>query len=279
MTAPYFPVEEAPLRMVASLARFGSDFGLGEVDAQFFQIDEAREAYLAAKREAPADRTFVSGDDALARASREEARAWMQRTFTEEHPKLADRLPRDAELATLAEHVQEDFAILHAGEGDAGRCVALDVRFPSGWRPERLRDASFEAIHGPVPDFPTSSAASRGMVRAMVDRGPYVRFVWTLTPDDALDQHPEVRDRVAGWERPPCPCFRVERQVTVPLPETRSSVFLIRVYLTPLHALAPWQLDRLVDALDVMPEEVRRYKNLPRADELDALMEADDDAY
>ena len=193
-----------------------------------------------------------------------------------EHPGLLGAAAREPEqgLHQLALLVQEDFAVLHAGDDDAGRCVALDVRFPSGWRPELLRDASFEAIHGPVPDFPTSAAAARGMVRAMVDRGPYVRFVWTLTPDDALDQHPDVRDRRAGWAAGGPGVFRVERQVTVPLPRTRSSVFLIRVYRTPLDALAPWQQRQLIEALRVMPDEVRRYKSLPTADALATLLDA-----
>ncbi|MEO0326386.1 MAG: heme-dependent oxidative N-demethylase subunit alpha family protein [Myxococcota bacterium] len=276
MAAPYFPVDEAPLRMVASLARFGADFGRGEADARFFQVDEDYEAYVAAKREAPLARSFVAGEDAAARASRREAYGWMRDTIADEHPEILGDMPLDPEqgLPILADLVQEDFAVLQAGPNDAGRCVALDVRFPSGWRPERLRDASFEAIHGPVPDFPTSAAAARGMVRAMVDRGPYVRFVWTLTPDDALDQHPDLRDRAAGWADPVAPCFRVERQVTVPLPETRSSVFLIRVYVTPLEELAPWQERQLIEALRVLPEEVRRYKSLPPAGELAAFLGA-----
>jgi hypothetical protein len=105
------------------------------------------------------------------------------------------------------------------------------------------------------------------MVRAMVDRGPYARFVWTVGASDALDQHPDrfaaLGDRSALWQHADDAFYRVERQVTVPLPKTRSSVFLIRVYVRSIAELTDDERARLVRALRVMPPEVRAYKSLP----------------
>lgn len=269
----YFPVESEPLQMAASLLRFGTDFGNGDADRRYFQVDDRYAEYVAGKRRAPAHRRFVvDGPDERTRAALDEALTWMRDTLGREHPELRRAIDADVEAAdpfdAIARHVQEDFAILNAGEDDRGRTLAVDVRFPSGWRPERLREANFDAIHQPVPGFPPNDKASRGMVRAMVDRGPYARFVWTVGASAALDQHPElfVGDRRALWEDTKEAFYRVERQVTVPLPKTRSSVFLIRVYVKPLASLTDDERARLQHALAVMPPEVRAYKSLPEPD-------------
>lgn len=276
-TSHYFPVEDEPLEMAPALARFGTDFGRGALDRAYFQVDERYDAYVAAKRGAPSSRRFLAGEDQEARAARDEALEWMHTTLVREQPAIADAIARDEEAVdpfdAIARYVQEDFAVLSAGEDDCGRTVALDVRLPSGWRPERLREASFDAIHAPVPGFPANEKASRGMVRAMVERGPYVRFVWTVSASDALDQHPERGDRRALWEDTSRVFFRVERQVSVPLPKSRSSVFLIRLYVTPIAALSEEQRARLVRALRVMPPEVRAYKSLPSAEVFERALE------
>ena len=159
--------------MVASLSRFGTDYGQGAFDEMFFQVDRRHGEFVAKKRAAPASRRFVVGDGDGAAEARAEALDWMQGTLRREHPLLAQRAESDADAAdpfdAIARHVQEDFAVLQAGPEDRGRTLVVDVRFPSGWRPERLVEADFDAIHRPVPGFPPNERASRGMVRAMVD--------------------------------------------------------------------------------------------------------------
>lgn len=268
MRAPprYFPVGEAPLRMAPSLARFGTDFGQGAFDQLFFQVDDRYEDYRALKAAAPTNARFLSGEDAAAREARLEALSWMRRTWVREHPDLSlpePRMPEADAFDDLAGRIQEDFALLGAGPDGLGRTLLVDVRFPSGWRPERLAEADFSAIHGPVPGFPENERAARAMVRAMVERGPYVRFVWTVSPVPDLDQHPDRLDRRAAWATTSELWLRVERQVTIPLPETRSGLFLIRVHMTPISTYGRSERERLRHALDVMPEEVRRYKGLP----------------
>jgi hypothetical protein len=262
----YFPVGEAPLRMAPSLARFGTDFGQGELDRLFFQVDDRYAAYRARKAAAPPSVRFLCGEDSGARAARREALSWMRRTWSREHPDLplpAERTPESAAFDDFALSIQEDFALLGAGADGRGRTLLVDVRFPSGWRPERLAEADFSEIHGPVPNFPLDDKAARAMVRAMVERGPYVRFVWTVSPVPDLDQHPDRLDRRAAWATASQLWLRVERQVTVPFSKVQCGLFLIRVHMTPISTYGRSERDRLRHALEVMPEDVRAYKGLP----------------
>jgi dimethylamine monooxygenase subunit A len=280
--ARYFPVEPTPLRMQAGLLRLGVDLGNGEADARFFQRDHERARYLAAKRTTPPDRHGLAGDDAHAAQARDAALRWMRETLTREDPGAlreadADRDARDP-LEALARAVQEDLAVLaldpDAAEPTDARLVAYDVRFPSGWRPERLAGASFARIHAPVPGFAKDPRAARSMVGSMLGRGPYVRFVWTLSADDALDHHPDAGQR-RGWEDASRAWLRVERQVTVPLPEAGASVFLIRTYLEDVAALDPRQREVLREAVRVMPEDVRAYKNIPAPGAVERFLRAE----
>ncbi|MEM6956052.1 MAG: heme-dependent oxidative N-demethylase subunit alpha family protein [Myxococcota bacterium] len=267
--AHYFPVSAAPLRMVPSLLRFGVDLGMGELDGRYFQVDAHYKRYIAAKRASPA-KTLCAG---VRPAALSGVADWMAQQMNAEGIQheagpgaIGDR------LRALGDACQEDFAILHEGKGGTGETLAVDVRFPSGWHPERLLHADFAAIHGPVPDFPASDAASRAMVRGMVHRGPYVRFVWTLSPTDTLDQHPDRHDRAAAWRTATQLFLRVERQVTVPFPDLGASLFLIRVFHTPLEDLKAAERKTLLAALDAMPDDVRRYKGLPDAATREALL-------
>ena len=272
--ARYFPVHPSPLKLVAGLRRHGVDCGAGERDRAFFQDDWERDEYLQAKRQAPPERHQRAGDDGAADGARNAALAWMRATLRREQPAAlaaAEGSPARDELEQLALVIQEDFAILCEGADGQGRVVALDVRFPSGWAPERLAGASFARMHEPVPDFAKSREAAASMVQAMIERGPYVRFVWTLCADGRLDHHPSVRG-VVDWSRVRAPFLRVERQISVPLPEARASLFLIRTYRYPVTSLRAAERATLRAALAAVPDEVRAYKGLPAPALLDALL-------
>lgn len=264
--AHYFPVSPRPLKMVAGLSRFGSDFGQGARDGRFFQLDAERAHYLNEKRRAPKERHMLGASDEVALEARAAALAFMRATLAREAPDVLAEAERDHATRdpfdALACAVQEDFCVVCAGEQFAGRATVIDVRFPSGWRPERLAEADFAAIHAPVPGLLSHPSTASSMVRTMVERGPFVRFVWTLSPDEKLDHHPAAAGRVA-WEHARGVWLRVERQVTVPLAPVPASLFLIRTYLYPLSELSPEQRAHLLTALSVMPADVRAYKGLP----------------
>jgi hypothetical protein len=273
--AVYVPIAARPLNMSAGLKRFGTDFGQAERDREFFQLDRERNHYLRAKRRAPAERRVLVSGEPQAACARAAALAWMRASLADQAPQVLTEAARDSdaldELDALARALQEDFCVMCAGEDFAGRAALIDVRFPSGWRPERLTGADFRRLHAPVPGFPSDERAAQSMVRAMIERGPFVRFVWTLSPDDRLDQHPDA-PRHASWEQTERAWLRVERQISVPLTAANAGLFLIRVYHYALDQLSAEQRGRTIAALALMPEAVRRYKNLPTTATLDAVL-------
>lgn len=267
----YFPVKPEPLRMQPGLLRFGTDFGNGEADQRFLPRDETSPHYRAEKARIlsafPArDAYRITGE--LDEACVREAQAWLEQAHRQEgHGDLAG-LSR----AAIGRELVEDFAVLRLDESGADRTLWLNACFPSGWRPEHVIGQSFAAIHARIPAFEAVARRARSLVEAMVTRGPYVRFVWTVSADDELDHHPEEGRRQAWLPATPRGYLRVERQTLVPLPETSGCVFLIRTYLYGFDELSAEQRATLAAALAVMPPQILLYKGLtsalPRALEL-----------
>ncbi|MDG2307628.1 MAG: DUF3445 domain-containing protein [Candidatus Binatia bacterium] len=262
----YFPVREATYQMEAGLQRFGIDFGNGEVDQQFFQIDREAARYEAAKAAVPKARAGVldRGDDE--QSAHRTVLHWMRERLAAEHPgRVVASLPANdfaRDYADIAASIQEDFTVLYRNPSTGTEsAIAVFVALPTGWRPERILGASFAQIHAPVPEFADDDLQSRSLVSSMIDRGPYVRFVWSVTADDGLDHHPE-EGRRGDWRADGRGWLRVERQVTVPFRAEHASLFLIRVYLYPFEELPRAQRRTLHEALGAMPPKIARYKGL-----------------
>jgi hypothetical protein len=271
----YFPVSPTPLKMSAGLARHGTDFGEPSWDRLFFQRDAHYARYHAAKCAAPAERHQICGRDASAEGARGAALSFMRATLAVEAPEAlaaadADGTARDA-FEAIARVIQEDFAVI-AADAQTDRLVAVDIRFPSGFRPEQLAGQCFHSVHVPVPQFADSGAAARSMVRSMTERGPYVRFVWALCTDDLLDHHPDAWPGNT-WDDATRAFLRVERQSTVPFPDASAALFLIRTHLYSVESLTDEQRSTLRKALETMPEELRQYKRLPSAARFATLLE------
>lgn len=283
LPAAYFPVEPEPLRMTPRLRPLGTDFGNGPADALYFQRDNEFDRYRRAKQalgaEAP-DRAFGLRSKSPAESEAHEAAlSWAESTLAREHPELGPMPASPVQSAAerwkqLALSVQEDLILVQRDVDHTDRILAYHVCFPSSWRPEAILGCDFRAIHAPVPGFADRDAMAKSLVGAMIERGPYIRFVWTVSADDHLDHHPD-----RGQARPWHPgadrgWLRVERQVTVPLPTVSGAVFLIRTYLTAFDALEPEQLKTLARAVEQLPEPVRRYKNVDRKSVLAAIRAA-----
>jgi hypothetical protein len=245
--------------MQPGLFRFGNDFGNGSADQRFFPLDETAARYLAEKARVLAaypDRNAASvrgeGDEQILAA----AASWFDDALRAEgHPAAG------APLRDIGRHLLEDFAVLQRGPtGD--RVLFVHACFPSGWRPEAVLGKSFGEIHAKIPGIEDVVAKTRSLVEAMVARGPYVRFVWTISADYELDHHPEQGKRVDWSARTERGFLRVERQVTVPLGTHSASVFLIRTYLYSFDDLTGEQRHVLRRALALMPPEIARYKGL-----------------
>ncbi|HEY8514682.1 MAG TPA: heme-dependent oxidative N-demethylase subunit alpha family protein [Candidatus Binatia bacterium] len=265
--ARYFPVKPIPLRMEAGLIRHGTDLGNGPADELFFQVDDELPRYLEAKRRVPPGRHALLARDDAERAIHAAVDAWLRDTLGREHPERLAAVaelgvaPERAGLFDVARVVQEDLVVIRRLPDGGSAAIGVHVSSPSGWRPERIHGVSFGGIHAPVPDFAKRAEAERSMVDAMVERGPYVRFVWTVSADDHLDHHPE-EGRREPWRADGPGFLRVERQTTVPFREHEAALFLIRVYLYPFSSLTAEQREILARALELMPEHVARYKGL-----------------
>jgi hypothetical protein len=269
--ALYFPVKPEPLRMQPGLFRFGTDFGNGADDQRYFPRDDTSARYLSEKARVLA---AFPGRNARVPSTPEHERCleaatrWFVQALAQEGLEAAARTP----LERLGEELVEDFVVLQRDDAGADRAVCVNACFPSGWRPEQLLGQSFAQIHGAIPGITSLLSKSRSLVDAMVERGPYVRFVWTISADDELDHHPEQGRRAAWSPGTARGYLRVERQTTVPLPEVDASIFLIRTYLYGFDELPPAERATLATALLQMPAEILRYKRLqaalPRALEL-----------
>lgn len=271
--ARYFPVEAKPFSMRAGLIKFPTDFGNGPADRRLFQVDAGLERALAAKRSARSTPRYfhcAEGDTEL--EALDVVRAYVESRLAEEAPERLAAANDDPSAIdrwdALGRALQEDLVVMHEGEGGAGKAILLHVSFPSGWHPETLPGADFLRIHAPVPTFPgpdgdpKAASASQSMIRSMVERGPYVRFVWTVRADDALDHHPTCGGRT-DWTPTSCGFLRVERQLTVPFPEARASLFVIRTYIYPFESLGPAEREVMRAAVVQMPDTFKSYKGIP----------------
>lgn len=266
--ACYFPIDERPFRMTAGLHRLGHDFGNGSADSQFFQRDRAASEFMLEK-----SRVLHSHPERLSRLPNVGALTvqhrifeWMEQQLRKEHALIltsgAARSERE-HWQELSLAIQEDFAILHQDEHGDDQLVLLSVCFPSGWVPENLLGAGFHETHAPVPEFDELETQRSRLVHAMIHRGPYVRFVWSVTADPRLDHHPIHAPR-DGWDSRSNAYLRVERQVTVPFPSLSASLFLIRTYLYPVESLSPEKRKTLLIATSRLPPTVQRYKGITR---------------
>jgi hypothetical protein len=270
--AHYFPVESEPFRMKAGLFRLGRDFGNGPADRQYFQRDDQARFYRLEKKRilrSHPDRLRAL-EDSAARAFQLEALTWMSQRIESEHDlhcETSGRPDCDAMLDDfhrLSLLLQEDFALIQKSDEGKERLTLFSICFPSGWRPEPLLGEGFSRIHAPVPDFEDLASQSEQLVRAMIQRGPYVRFVWSLTADPRLDHHPDdaPRDR---WTDDSPGYFRVERQVTVPFPQFGGSLFLIRTYVYPFDELSGEERELLFEVTESLPDVIKRYKGIDSA--------------
>lgn len=250
--------------MQPGLFRLGTDFGNAEADRLAFPCDSELERYVDEKTRVlgahPERASSAVVTEPEARALELAARELCAVLGGEGHPAAAG-----ADLNEVARALAEDLVILHAPSGADDRALWVHACFPSGWRPERVVGRSFLGVHAHIPAFDGVARAATSLVEAMVTRGPYVRFVWTISADDALDHHPEQGSRAAWTSATSRAFLRVERQTTLPVPEARAAIFAIRTYVYDFDELSLPQRATLAQALELMPPEIQRYKALETA--------------
>jgi hypothetical protein len=128
------------------------------------------------------------------------------------------------------------------------------------------------SIHGSVADGERLRAASASLVALATSGDSFERFVWTVSPDPRLHQHPS--HGFVGWEDGDSAealaagaSLRHERQAFLPVPGRRQAVFTIRVASEPLAKAVKTAADaaRLHAAIASMSPAVLDYKGLASA--------------
>lgn len=172
----------------------------------------------------------------------------------------------------------EDLAVI---DGASATIPWLAVCLPSHWAPPAKLGRHFAEVHAPVAD--SDLLLKAGAALATLVSGPerWERFVWTITPQPALDAHPE-RHPAPAW--PPAEVdaeglaarawLRTEHQTFIPVPGRQQAVFTIQVEVAPLgDAVAAGHAAALHAALGTMSPAVLAYRGLLPARErlLDGL--------
>jgi hypothetical protein len=172
---------------------------------------------------------------------------------------------RRAGLLSLA--FAEDFAII---DGRTACIPWLAVCLPSHWAPLDKVGRHFAQVHAPVADNALLLAAGEHLARLVTGADRWERFVWTITPEPRLNQHPRYLSG-QGW---PVTAdaqalaaqafFRTERQTFLPLPAIQQAVFTIHVECRPLHEAIdrPGHATAVHDALASMSPAVLAYRGL-----------------
>jgi dimethylamine monooxygenase subunit A len=143
-------------------------------------------------------------------------------------------------LDALALSCQEDIVIMR-GVAETAHAEALSVSFPSGWDPREKLAENFERIHEPIADNARLLKASANTMKALLTKGPFIRFSWGLTINPSLDNNPRSPkpEPLQAWLENPSELvkhsyLRMERQTTYPMPDLERGLFSIRVYVIPL---------------------------------------------
>jgi hypothetical protein len=294
--ARYFPFEKGLYEVAPGLRVFGTDFGNGPLDQKIFQLDSAFPEFRASKLACRADR--LSKYYCEHEYPREVARAvtgflidrlvqespgyfslermpggesWLGCALTGEQLRFDPELKLlpgtcyESALDALASQVSEDLNVLALSEsGDRNWLCAMHVSSPSTWRPEEKIGKDFYGIHEPVAQSEALLKASKGIVSAMVFKGPYVRFNWGLTMDPRPNHHPDLPRGLPltelGDENPPY--MWVERQTVWGLPAARASLFTIRISMTDLREVRadPARRAQLVSTIRSMSPALLEYK-------------------
>ena len=309
----YFPPASGIYEVKPGLYPFGTPFGNGEADGQVFQVDDAFEQYREAKvcarserlskyyqvREyAPAVAKAITGfilrrlpqehPDHFGLAEKPDGSAVLTCRLTEEILTFDDDLRlagvaslRDptspsyaSALDALAAQVQEDLAVVSTSGDGEDWASALHVCFPSRWAAEDKVGKNFADIHAPVAGIERINRAARQIVRATVDKGPYVRFAWTIESDTRLNHHvappPGIAEEVwrgRAFRGDAVRMYlRVERQTLWGFPNVDAFLFAIRTCFTDGEEIRknPDACGQLRSAIASMTPESLAYKGLAR---------------
>lgn len=167
-------------------------------------------------------------------------------------------------ILELGFRLEEDVVIMHKG-----RIQACFVAFPSGWDPVSKFMMTLEEIHKPVADGDELRRASPRIADIMASgNGPWCRYVWTLTANPNLSNHPSY-PKVEATSIDDL-YFRYEYQTFDTVEVGVTSVFLIKTAVVPFKEYVDTDEKKRIikDSIVSMSDDVLTYKNLHKVKEL-----------
>ena len=180
-----------------------------------------------------------------------------------------DLTPAWQKCLALGEFWEPDYLLLKSDTDHAIRLYGGCLCAPSSWRLNDKLGQPIEFIHGPVPGLNAHiGAAIHKFLAALKPGAASLRHNWGLSRSPELNQHPDRKlpllDASITAEEV---WLRVEHQALVALPKSGGILFGIRVVNHLLNEVKadPLAAARLGRALETMPEEMARYKNLALA--------------
>lgn len=155
-------------------------------------------------------------------------------------------------IVDLALRLEEDIAVMYQG-----RLAAICFCFPSGFKPAERVGMMLGDIHKPVADGEMLVRASPGITRVMCEQPSFRRYVWTITVNPDLSNHPSNYKNTIPVGIDDL-YFRYETQTTARVDDD-TSLFFVKVDVVPLHKV--WN-QKILDSINSMSDAVLKYKNL-----------------
>lgn len=153
----------------------------------------------------------------------------------------------------LAWNLAEDVVIQRI-ENNKDWMAAGYICLPSGWFPEEKIGKPLKEIHAPIPGMKSNHFK---LVEAMVNSGPFLRYVWSVVFENKLNFHPSLPKKV--FSPGDSIYVKVEEQMTIGFPQVQASLFVLRQ-----NILMPEEIDYpiLYQSCKNMTEEQKEYKGI-----------------
>lgn len=161
-------------------------------------------------------------------------------------------------LAEAAASRHEDMCLLTRAEGEgAYRLVGAAVAWPSDWTPADKMGLPLRALHAPIQGYEEQLASGVDHFMAKLKPGPiYGRCNWFIAANGErrwIGAPPEKAFAHVTAENAGETLFvRSERQTLRRLPGTGAILFTIGIYVEPLGALSPANVQMLAEAVQTL---------------------------
>jgi len=170
-------------------------------------------------------------------------------------------------LDALLMQIQEDISIVELHQ-ETDSIIYLHLCSPNFWSAEEKIGTSFIESHTKVPDMEKMKQNHLAINQMLASSGPFERFTWGLTTNNNLNQHPLNNIASRDFENADEIYMRVERQVTIPLPNYNSYIFFIRTYFLTTKQLNTEEITRLIYSLNTMSADIALYKGMAKQREM-----------